>query len=376
MFPTASSLSKAAQAVPSGCPFAAIWTQGGGFPENSVTRVVEQDPATPITFSDPSNCTASEFELIAKKIIADFGNEGGPDGPGSIRLIFHSAATYTEAGGPGSVGGPDGGWLAFDENLAFPANAGVEDTVEYVKGLKKNYPCITFADAAMLNGAIVSELVGGPAVSFLPGRRDAFTTPKNPVITSRLPDGGFNTAGVTYFYTQMGLTPREMAVYNGGGHSLGGAHAELSGWNGTFTQTGDVFPTPKNQYFRDTFKGKWVQEAVESLDSRNETRTRFQYALVTKDRKGTEQFVTGKDGAHVIRLPSDVSLLFGGGKATEWARTYANDEKLFIADFQRVLQRTSQLGAGRGWQPTADQWEWNGVNGTATNYGIMIPPQE
>lgn len=44
-------------------------------------------------------------------------------------------------------------------------------------------------------------------------------------------------------------------------------------------------------------------------------------------------------------------------------------------DYARVLQRISQLGAGKSWLLNPDQYEWLGVNGTATNYGTNIEPQ-
>jgi hypothetical protein len=78
-----------------------------------------------------------------------------------------------------------------------------------------------------------------------------------------------------------------------------------------------------------------------------------------------------EDGSHVIRLPSDVALLTAGGTLTAWARYYAENETLFMEDFARVMQRTSQLGAGTSWQ-LAEGYVWLGLYGNATNYGSTI----
>lgn len=347
-----------------GCPLASLWTIGNSYPFNNV-----EGPLTGVKgvrFSEPSSCTTSEFEAIAGQIQRDY-TDGIVDGPGSNRLLFHSSATFSAAGGAEGLGGVNGGWLQFPQNLAFPANSGLEDTVTYIKNLVKKYSCITFADAATLNGAIVTEAAGGPAVAWMPGRRDASKTPENPVITSRLPDGSYNTAGVVSFYTQMGLTDREMAVFNGGGHSLGGCHSENSGWNGSFTPASDRFPSPKNLYFIQTFEGEWTPMAV-----LNSTRVRIQYMLVDED--GTP--VTDADGNNIIRIPSDTSILLGGDLPSAWAYAYSKDEDLFVNDYGRVLQRVSQLGAGvSGWSLNQSQYEWLGINGTATNYGVDIEPQ-
>lgn len=200
-----------------GCPLAAIWTIGGSYPFDSVQGPLVN--AAGVSFSEPSNCTSDEFDAIAEQIQLDYANET-VDGPGSNHVLFHSAGTFSAVAGSRVLGGVDGGWMQFPENVAFPANAGLDETVEYIKDLVQQFPCITFADAAVFNGVIITELAGGPAVAFMPGRRDAMKTPSNPVITSRLPDGSFNTAGVMSYYTQLGLTERELAAFNGGGHSL------------------------------------------------------------------------------------------------------------------------------------------------------------
>lgn len=40
---------------------------------------------------------------------------------------------------------------------------------------------------------------------------------------------------VFYYYVNLGLTNREAVALTGGGHSIGGADVEATGWNGTFT---------------------------------------------------------------------------------------------------------------------------------------------
>ena len=162
--------------------------------------------------------------------------------------------------GAGAIGGVNGGWIRFQNNLDFAENAGLQGAVAYLKALVEEYPCITFADAIVFVGVIMTEASGGPAVAFMPGRLDADKTPQNPLIAARLPDATFTSSGVVYFYTQMGLTDREIAVINGGGHSIGGASPKNSGWNGSFTPTGDFWPTPKNLYFVQTFEENWVPQ--------------------------------------------------------------------------------------------------------------------
>lgn len=345
-----------------GCPLASVWTVGSDYPNNNVKGDLS---GTDVTFSAPSSCDAATFDKIAQGILKDY-KDGVADAPGNNRLLFHSAGTYTAVGGPTSLGGVNGGWIRFKANRDFPENAGLGPILDYVQEIVDKYPCITFADASIFAGVVLTEAAGGPAVAWMPGRRDADKTPQNPIIATRLPDGTFTSSAVVYYYTQLGLNDREMAVLNGGGHSFGGAAPENSGWNGSFTpQQG--FPTPKNLYFIQSFEEEWVPQITRADDDKT---LRVQYVLVD----GNGDPALSQSGAYVIRIPSDVALLLDGREATAWSYAYAKDSDLFMSDYARVLQRISQTGAGGGWQANKTQYEWLGINGTATNYGTNIEP--
>lgn len=190
-------------------------------------------------------------------------------------------------------------------------HVGLGSTVAYIEEIVKKYPCITFADATTFVGAVLTEAAGGPAVAWMPGRSDADKTPENPLIAARLPDGTFTSSGVVYYYTQLGLTDRELAVLNGGGHSIGGAGASSSGWNGTFTPYGGAsFPTPKNLYFVQTFEDEWIPQVTKKSDGK----LRLQYVLVDSD---NEPMLSNR-GTYVIRIPSDVAILLDGREPTAW----------------------------------------------------------
>jgi hypothetical protein len=348
-----------------GCPLAGVWSLGSDWPTKIVTGAMSGVQG--VKFSAPSNCTAAQFDEISKTILQDFA-DGTADAPGNNRNLFHAAATYSAVSGPGGLGGVNGGWIRFKENIGFSKNNGLSDKVDYVNGLVKNYPCITFADATIFAGVILTEAAGGPAVAFMPGRKDASSGPINPPMASRLPDGTFTSSGVMYYYTQLGLTDREMAAANGGGHSFGAASPENSGWNGSFTAAGSDFPSPKNLYFVQSFEENWIPQVTKSPVI---TSIRVQYILT--DKQGEP--VLDSDGQYIIRIPSDVAILLDGRAPTAWAYSYAQDENLFMTDYGRVLQRLSQVGAGDGWALNQTQYLWLGINGTATNYGTNIDPQ-
>jgi len=241
----------------SGCPMAAFWTRFSGYPSQ-----VNQEAVQHVTYSPQSNCTADQYRNISNALIRLWKN-GTLEAPKANRLSFHSAATFTAASGPGAVGGPNGGWFQFPENMNFPENSALQDTISILLNLTREHTCITFADIVFFAGAVLTEAAGGPPIAWMPGRLDAIRkTPSpstaaikqsTPPLAARLPDASFTIAGVLYFYTQMGFSVREMVAINGGGHSFGGADPTGSGWNGSFTQADDAWPSPKNAFFTSTF---------------------------------------------------------------------------------------------------------------------------
>lgn len=347
-----------------GCPVAALWTAFSHYPADVNSGGPGEQAPKVLGYSLPSNCTSEEYNTISNCIIA-LWKEGELEAPKANRLAFHSAATYVASAGPGALGGPNGGWFKFPQNAEFEGNIGLPDTISTLIKLTKEHPCITFADAVFFASAVLTEAAGGPPIAWIPGRRDAISTalgPTSPPLASRLPDASFASSAVQYFYTQMGLSSREMVALNGGGHSFGAADVSASGWNGSFTQAADVWPSPKNLYFIQTFNVRWVPQVVSSPKGK-----RIQYVIAPG--QAAEPYT--EDGSHVIRLPSDVALLTAGGTLTAWARYYAENETLFMEDFARVMQRMSQLGAGTSWQ-LSEGYVWLGLYGNATNYGSTI----
>lgn len=350
-----------------GCPLSSLWTDFSGYPSNTNalsnnSNRTDGFDLSRLTYSDPSSCNSKEYDQIVDFLLQLYEN-GGIEAPKANRLAFHSSATYSAASH--GLGGPDGGWLMFQQNKNFPEMAGLEETIDILVNVTKVYDCITFSDVVYLAAAVLTEAAGGPAIAWMPGRRDASIAPVGPPLAARLPDASFTIAAVNYFYTNLGLTERELVALNGGGHSFGASDVTASGWNGSFTPAGDVWPTPKNLYFIQSFDYIWKPEIVSSQKGQ-----RLQYVLA----ENQDTKITTEDGIPVIRLPSDVAFLTAEGDLKAWSCTYAVDEQTFLEDFAYVMQRISQLGANeRNWK-LLDTYEWLGINGTGTNYGKNMSP--
>lgn len=145
----------------------------------------------------------------------------------------------------------------------------------------------------------------GPPIAWYPGRRDALGPgPSHPPFSQRLAPGDYSPSGVMDFYTNMGMSVREAVVLNAGGHSMGGADKDGSGWDGeplavwrgrgqvalglvpctclplpsctapvcfappsrhpgSFTPFDDAWPSPSIKHLLDLLRYGWTTEVVE-----------------------------------------------------------------------------------------------------------------
>jgi catalase (peroxidase I) len=356
------------------CPFAGLLGVGTtGFPVDAAKEAYAKagGPAAnakalqqPPQFSAPSSCKPDEYRAYAQAVAAAIRN-GTLEAPKAARLAFHAAFTYSPSS---SLGGPNGAWIDFPQEISWAANAGLDEPLAAVKALKGAHACISLADAIAFAGVVAVEVAGGPAIAFIPGRRDALSHDAATgaiALAARMPDGAFNAPAVAASFALAGLSARDAVALVGGGHSLGGMDAAASGWSGAFTPAGDSWPEPKNRYFVDLTALEWEPTTVAGTG-------RVQF--VPKPGQAKALYATS-DGTLVARLPSDMALLEHPAFA-ELSRMYARDEAAFVSDFARAYQRMLQLGAGEGgaWTLQPEKFVWLGLSGNATSYGVAIAP--
>ena len=297
-------------------------------------------------------CSNAEYATIA----AMFNDTDlALEKPAALRLAFHTCGTFTSLG---ATGGCDGAWIRSGPDADAVPNSGLGEHVGVLEKVKEKHPCITYADLYTFAGSVAPELAGGPPIAWLPGRLDAAGPgPSAPSFSSRLPEANINAPALGYYATQMGISPREMVALVGGGHSIGAASTENSGWNLVFVE-GDAWPTPPNRYFADLVERQWVQ--VEAPET------------------GLPQWVLAPgeplagaagafEGKPIGRLPSDMAMLFAQPFAP-YVREYARDGPRFLADFSLVTQKLLALGSP-GVGSAAGGYKWKGVNGDWVGWG-------
>eukprot|EP00268_Persea_americana_P013206 TRINITY_DN1575_c1_g1_i2.p1 TRINITY_DN1575_c1_g1~~TRINITY_DN1575_c1_g1_i2.p1 ORF type:complete len:293 (+),score=81.35 TRINITY_DN1575_c1_g1_i2:410-1288(+) len=212
--------------------------------------------------------------------------------PIMLRLAWHDAGTYdvnTKTGGPN-------GSIRNEEEYKHGSNNGLKISIDLCEEVKKKNPKITYADLYQLAGVVAVEVTGGPTIEFCPGRKDSLVSPRE----GRLPDAKQGAQHLRDIFYRMGLSDKDIVALSGG-HTLGRAHPERSGFEGAWTKEPLKFD---NSYFMELLEGE--KEVL-------------------------------------LKLPTDKALLedpeFRG-----YVDLYAKDEDAFFKDYAVSHKKLSELG--------------------------------
>ncbi|PON89361.1 Ascorbate peroxidase [Trema orientale] len=212
--------------------------------------------------------------------------------PIMLRLAWHDAGTYDVKT---KTGGPDGS-IRNQKELQHNANNGLKIAVDLCEEVKAKHPKITYADLYQLAGVVAVEVTGGPTIDFVPGRKDSSESPEE----GRLPDAKQGASHLRTVFYRMGLSDKDIVALSGG-HTLGRAHQERSGFDGPWTNDPLKFD---NSYFVELLKG---------------------------DSKG------------LLKLPTDKALV-EDPVFRRYVELYAEVEDVFFADYAASHKKLSELG--------------------------------
>ncbi|KAL3901292.1 MAG: hypothetical protein SGCHY_000709 [Lobulomycetales sp.] len=247
--------------------------------------------------------------------------DDGSVGPLLVRLAWHASGTYDKNTG---TGGSNGATMRFKPESTDGANAGLEHARAFLEPIKKKHPSLSYADLWTLAGALSIEEMGGPTISWRPGRVDKTVVSDNPRSeevppNGRLPDASQGAQHLRDIFYRMGFDDREIVALSGA-HSLGRCHADRSGFSGPWTHNPTRF---SNQYFTLLCGITWKE----------------------KQWQGPRQF-TNESGS-LMMLPTDLALIHDPSFKKHVA-AYAKDQKLFFKDFAAAFAKLLDLGVDRG----------------------------
>ncbi|XP_076945285.1 putative L-ascorbate peroxidase 4, peroxisomal [Bidens hawaiensis] len=212
--------------------------------------------------------------------------------PIMLRLAWHDAGTYdvnTKTGGPN-------GSIRTQEEYSHGSNNGLKIAIDFCEEIKSKHPRITYADLYQLAGVVAVEVTGGPTVDFVPGRKDSTNSPKE----GRLPNATKGAQHLRDIFYRMGLSDKDIVALSGG-HTLGRAHADRSGFEGPWTREPLKFD---NSYFVELLKG---------------------------------------ESEGLLKLPTDLALV-EDPVFRQYLDLYAKDEDAFFNDYAVSHKKLSELG--------------------------------
>ncbi|KAL8532092.1 hypothetical protein ACS0TY_008634 [Phlomoides rotata] len=209
-----------------------------------------------------------------------------------LRLAWHDAGTYdakTKTGGPN-------GSIRNEVEYNHAANRGLKIAIDLCEEVKAKHPRISYADLYQLAGVVAVEVTGGPTIAFVPGRKDSTISPEE----GRLPDANEGASHLRNVFYRMGLSDQDIVALSGG-HTLGKAHRERSGFEGPWTSNPLKFD---NSYFVELLKA---------------------------------------DSNGLLKLPTD-KVLVEDPEFRKYVILYAKDEEAFFKDYSASHRRLSELG--------------------------------
>ncbi|VAH25590.1 unnamed protein product [Triticum turgidum subsp. durum] len=141
-----------------------------------------------------------------------------------------------------------------------------------------------------------NTITGGPTIDFVPGRRDSSVA----IEEGRLPDAKQGASHLREVFYRMGLTDKDIVALSGG-HTLGKARPDRSGFDGAWTKDPLKFD---NSYFVELLKG---------------------------------------DSNGLLKLPTD-KVLVEDTDFRRFVELYAKDEDAFFRDYAESHKKLSELG--------------------------------
>lgn len=225
-----------------------------------------------------------------------------------VRLAWHDAGTFCVKS---KTGGPRAAQRFADGESQHGANAGLNIARDLLQPLQQKY-CnaknnVSIADLWAFAGTTAIAVCGGPDIPFQFGRVDIASSSEC-VEEGRLPDGDKGLDHLRGVFGRMGFSDQEIVALSGA-HTLGGCHADRSGFEGMWTAQPLKFD---NAYFKDIINKKWEK---------------------TTSSKGCPQLKNGADASDKTMMLSTDLCLFERAETKATVELYAKDEKAFFTAF-------------------------------------------
>jgi len=281
-----------------------IWLASIGLAAGAIVLLANE------TF-DAAEVDYNAVRAAIEHLLENQSYDDGSYGPLFVRLAWHASGTYDKSS---KTGGSKHGTIRYSPGEAdHGANAGLGVARSLLDPLVARFPGLSYADLYTLAGVVAIESMGGPKISWTPGRKDG--QPKDCTPDGRLPDAKQGEDHIRSVFYRMGFNDREIVALIGA-HALGRCHTDRSGFEGPWTASPTVF---SNDFYVQLLERTWTPRNWDGP---------FQY----QDESG-----------QLMMLPTDIALIKDAQFAV-FVKEYAKDEDVFFADFAAAFGKLISLG--------------------------------
>ncbi len=166
------------------------------------------------TVAGCSNAQCCKFYTLRDDLKLNVFQSCNDNARAAIRLAFHDAGAYTQAGGV-PVGGADGSIMiqhVFDEEINRAENNGLQDIIGALTPYMTKYPQISMGDLVQFAGMqAVLICPGGPKANFFAGRKN----PSGPGPDGLLPPVSGSASELIKIFADKGFSSSELVALVG-----------------------------------------------------------------------------------------------------------------------------------------------------------------
>ena len=232
-----------------------------------------------------------------------------------VRLAWSCSSTYRQTD---FLGGCNGARIRFSPEKDFPTNKGLDRALKMIEPMMESYSGLSWSDLIVLAGQVSIEIASKDKIkmSFCGGRTDAQEGVKSSSFLEPIVTGDFDEDSALLlkeYGTRMGMSYRELVALIGGGHSIGGFHSDVSGYQNGASWTSDP-SVISNEYFLNLLNLDWD--------------------VVTVKESGKKQYRSGD----LYMLKTDLILRFDD-ELQVYAQEFAQSNEAFLAAFANAWNK-------------------------------------
>ncbi|KAH7442878.1 hypothetical protein KP509_02G005500 [Ceratopteris richardii] len=313
--------------------FALLWTWPSALCATQTNRTLHVKPAHALARNFYHESCPRAHEIIRSQIVKVI-KQNPSEAAGLLRTMFHDCF----------VQGCDASILLMgpmlSEQFAAPNMRSLRPStnliIDHIKAqLEAACPdVVSCADTLVLSAAIAVQLVGGPHIPVLLGRRDSSSAASVQTVVANLPSPQFNIFGLKQKFRSHGLNSKDLVALSGA-HTFGHAHCRIVGLQLTPRVSADLDID---------FAANLSRICLPANNPANGAAT-VHLDFITHDRFNNNYY---KNVLNKVALFHSDAALLEAPDTKDLVQRYAKNEEEFFEQFKVSMLKLSEIGVLTG----------------------------